>query len=394
MCPKVEGKGGAGCIAGRKIVKPARPKRLLLTGGGTGGHLFPALAAAEEFCRRHTGAKVLFLGTRRKMDRTSLAQSGYDVKTIFCYGLKGKSVFEVIKAVTVLPLSFVQALLVIVRFRPNVVLGVGGYVTGPVIAAAKVLGKKTVIHEQNSIPGLANRKLGHLADRVCISLPQSAAYFPAGKTVLTGNPVRKNLLGLAAEGRASAAEGPKTLLVLGGSQGAHGINQRVVQALCEIGVSVPLEIIHQTGAADEEMVRSAYEKHGIEADVAAFFQDMASVYGKADLLVSRAGATTLAELAVLGKPAILIPFPFAADDHQQRNADYYVEGGGCVKLAEHEAGAERLAAAVEELLKDPARCQAMSRAMRKLAMPEAAAKIVDVCLDAGYGMKNGEKKEY
>ena len=356
--------------------------RLLLTGGGTGGHLFPAIAAAEELCSRLPGAEVLFVGTHRKMDTTSLSRYGYRVKSIHCYGLKGKSVPHLIKALLTLPLSFVEATLSVIRFRPDVVLGVGGYVTGPVIAAAKMLGKKTVIHEQNSIPGLANRKLGGFADRVCISLPQSASYFPEKKVIFTGNPVRKPILDLAAaEKKEDTEERKDTLLVLGGSQGAHRVNGLVTEALCSQEFSQPIRVIHQTGSADCGMVREKYARHGIECVVEPFFTDMAAIYSQADVLVSRAGATTLAELAVLGKPAVLIPYPHAADNHQHLNADYYAKHGGCIKFSEDTLSAVKLGAQLEELFTDIAKRNKMAERMRELAVPKAAANIVDVCMD-------------
>lgn len=359
----------------------SRPFRILLTGGGTGGHLFPAIAAAEAMCQRLPGTKVMFIGTKRKMDRTSLEGYGYEVKSIHCYGLKGKSIPDLLKALAVLPISFVEAMVRIIAFRPDVVLGVGGYVTGPVIGAAKLLGKPSVIHEQNSIPGLANRQLGRIADKICISLPQSASFFPAEKTVFTGNPVRKQILELAEKMRCSEKKEYFTLLVLGGSQGAHRVNELVVEALTKGKLAMPLKVIHQTGTADAEKVSLRYLESGVDAVVQPFFKDMTEIYKEADLLVSRAGATTLAELAVLGKPAILIPYPHAADNHQDRNADHYVEGEGCLKFAEKELNGIILAKQIQEIFSDNGKREQMSANMRKLGHPQAARKIVDVCLE-------------
>ncbi len=357
-----------------------KPIKLMLTGGGTGGHLFPAIAAAQELCGRNPGSKVMFIGTRRKLDKTSLLEYGYEVKSILCYGLKGKSLLHLIKAVVALPLGFIQAVMHILAFRPDIVVGVGGYVTGPVVAAARICGRKTLIHEQNSIPGLANRKLGGLVDRICISLPQSAGYFPSEKTVITGNPVRKKLLELAAAPERKCDPAKKTLLVLGGSLGAHRLNELVSEALCHHGVSQPFQVIHQTGAADCQIIRQKYTESSIDARVEPFFADMAEIYAAADLLVSRAGATTLAELAVLGKPAILVPYPHAADNHQQRNAEYYVEGGGCRSFAEKDLTGRMLAQQINELLLDDEQRKIMATHMKELAVPQAASNIVDVCL--------------
>lgn len=357
--------------------------RLLLTGGGTGGHLFPAIAIAEAMCQRLNGTQLLFVGTRRKMDATSLARYGFSTRGIHCQGLKGKGLLALLQALLLLPLSFVEALWHILRFRPHLVVGVGGYVTGPVVVAARILGRPTVIHEQNSVPGLANRKLGDLATRICLSLPSSESFFPVGKTVLTGNPVRRQILELA-EGRPSRKTGDRvTILILGGSLGAHRVNELVVEALTRHGRLLPtgIEVIHQTGAADQERVRSAYEQAGIRATVAAFFTDMAAVYAGSDLVVSRAGATTLAELAVLGKPALLIPYPFAADDHQYSNGCYYADSGGAVLLVERELTGRKLAEALADLAGNPGRLQGMAEAMRAKGCPDAAERIVDVCLE-------------
>jgi UDP-N-acetylglucosamine--N-acetylmuramyl-(pentapeptide) pyrophosphoryl-undecaprenol N-acetylglucosamine transferase len=357
--------------------------RLLLTGGGTGGHLFPAVAAAQEFQRQFPETEVLFVGTERKVDTRSLAQYGFASEKIKSYGLKGKSPFELLKAIAVLPVSCWQAAMIIRRFRPNIILGVGGYVTGPVVLAGKFLGIPTVIHEQNSVPGLANKKLGRLVDKVCLSLPGSGGEFPSEKIVYTGNPVRRTILDLAKSPPIKATlQGKKTLLVLGGSQGAQAINQLVPEGLLSLpgGFSANIRVIHQTGEQDCAAVKDLYATRGIEAQVQPFFTDMVEIYSQADLLVSRAGATTLAEIAVLGKPAILIPFPAATDNHQEKNGAYYTAGGGAVLLRQKELTGEILAENIQALMGDEGRLTAMGMAMKKLAYPEAAEKIVACCL--------------
>ncbi len=366
-----------------------KPIRMLLTGGGTGGHLFPGIAAAEALCRRLPGSEVLFVGTRRKMDKTSLSRYQFATRSIHCLGIKGKNIVSLIQAAAVLPLSFLEAAYHIIRFQPDLVLGVGGYVTGPVVAMARILGKPTVIHEQNSVPGLANKKLGLLVARICLSLPESEKYFPAGKVVLTGNPVRSQILDLAQGPQEPAGKPGLTVMVLGGSQGAHRVNELATEALIRYKktVSLDLLVIHQTGVADEQMVRSRYKDSGVEAQVAPFFTDMAALYAQADLLISRAGATTLAELAVLGKPAILIPYPYAADNHQETNGRHYVQGGGAVMLLERDATDADLADTVRQLAEDPLRRREMSEAMRRLAYPRAAEEIIDVCLNLVAGRR-------
>jgi UDP-N-acetylglucosamine--N-acetylmuramyl-(pentapeptide) pyrophosphoryl-undecaprenol N-acetylglucosamine transferase len=359
-----------------------KPIRLLLTGGGTGGHLFPGIAAAEALCRRLPGSEVMFIGTHRKMDQNSLSQYGFATRSIHCLGIKGKNILSLLQALAVLPLSFLEAAYHILRFKPEIVLGVGGYVTGPVVAMAKILGRPTVIHEQNSIPGLANRQLGRLAGRICLSIPGSEVCFPIAKVVLTGNPVRRQIMDLALRRQESAIKPEVTVMILGGSQGAHRVNELAVEALIQYRKDVPqgLKVIHQTGIADEQMVRGRYADAGIEARVAAFFTNMAELYQQADLMISRAGATTLAEAAVLGKPAILIPYPYAADNHQEKNALFYVKGGGAVLFPERDLTGSKLADTVKQLVGDPKRRQEMAEAMKRLSQPQAAEKIVDVCL--------------
>lgn len=356
-----------------------KPIRILLTGGGTGGHLFPAIATAEAVCKRFPGSEVLFVGTKRKMDKTSLEQYGFASKSIHSKGLKGKNIGSLIQGVAVLPLSIIEAMIHIIRFKPDLVLGVGGYVTGPVVVAAKLLGKVTVIHEQNSVPGLANRKLGSLVTKICLSLPGSEKFFLKEKTVLTGNPVRQAILELSHEERRVEQDKAPTLLILGGSLGAHRVNELVVEAFTSPELK-GIRVIHQTGSKDVEMVKAAYKGNNIQATVKPFFTDMATIYREADCLVSRAGATTLAELSVLGKPAILIPYPYAADNHQEKNAEYYARGGGALLCIEKELTADILTKNLITLVKNKETIQKMAKAMKATAFPDATEKIVDECL--------------
>lgn len=358
----------------------ARPIRLMLTGGGTGGHLFPAVATAQNLLSRQPGSDVLFVGTRRKLDKKHLERYGFSVCTVYSHGIKGKKFGPLLKAIAVLPLTFCQACYQILSFRPDVVCGVGGYVTGPVVAAAWFLQKPTMIHEQNSVPGLANRKLGKLVDKVCLSLPDCKSYFPLHKTVLTGNPVRTQILDSI--DRPTGSGERLTLLVLGGSQGARAINELIVDLLSKKDEGLAdIEIIHQTGAADELQVKAAYEKSGVVARVSAFFEDMAAIYGEADLVVSRAGATTLAELAVLGKPALLIPYPHAADNHQEKNGLRFSEQGGALFFHQETLTVERLRSEIKALIDNPETLRVMSANMKKLGIPDAADRIVDICLE-------------
>lgn len=356
--------------------------RLLLTGGGTGGHLFPAVATAQQFQKQFPNTEVLFVGTNRKVDTGSLKIYGYESKAVDCYGVKGKNPYQLLKAIVTLPRAYMQALKIIREFKPNVIVGVGGYVTGPVVSAGKSMGIPAIIHEQNSVPGLANRKLGAIVDKICLSLPGSGKHFDQRKIVYTGNPVRTDILELAKE-KADVSGETKTILVLGGSQGAQAINELFPQAMRAVDgkMVTSVKVIHQTGEKDVDGVRQAYKQYNIDAQVEPFIKKMDSVYRKADLIVSRAGATTLAEIAVLGKPAILIPYPYAADNHQEKNGEYYVQGGGALQLIQKSLTCEKLAEAVTELLSDPEKLKKMSVAMRKLSFPDAAERIVSCCLE-------------
>jgi len=349
--------------------------RLIITGGGTGGHLFPALAVARGVRERWPGSEILFIGTNRAVDSKALAGEGFERRVLPCSGLKGMGNLARIRSLAVLPGAVLGAMRMIRSFRPDLVFSVGGYVTGPVVAAARLLGVPVCLHEQNSVPGLANRLAGRLADRICLSMACRPS-FPAGKTVLTGNPVREEIIRAAAD--RAGTSGCATLLVLGGSQGAHRINRLMAEAASHLA-DTAIRIVHQTGEKDRDWVARAYAESGIEARVESFFTDMAGLYRRADLVVSRAGATTLAELAVMGLPALLIPYPHAADDHQMSNAHRYADRGGALVVAESELDAALLAVKVKTLMSDPKRLKDMGRAMSGMAMTDATRRILDVC---------------
>jgi len=352
---------------------------MIVTGGGTGGHLFPGIAVAEEMLRRFPEGRILFVSTDRAIDNKTLAARSFEKKAIACLPLKGKSVLGTLKSVAQLPISLWQALRIVRAFKPQLVLGVGGYVTGPVVLAARLMGVKTCIHEQNSIPGMANRMLGKIVDQVYISIPESEGFFPKGKALLTGNPVRAELLQAADQQKDQTAG--KTVLVLGGSQGAHRVNALMVEAFTPKLSGDPVQVRHQTGNSDEAWVRKAYGEAEVTAQVSSFISDMATAYRDADLVVSRAGATTLAELAVLGKPAILIPYPYAADDHQTTNAAFLVRGGAALMFQERELDGAKLRQEILGLLSDAPRLQDMAVKMKQYARPEATAAIVEKSIE-------------
>ncbi|MBW2484691.1 MAG: undecaprenyldiphospho-muramoylpentapeptide beta-N-acetylglucosaminyltransferase [Deltaproteobacteria bacterium] len=357
--------------------------RLIITGGGTGGHLFPGIALAQAMMRTYQDCEVLYIGTERKVDRTALADLGFKVMTIKSRGIKGKSFAAKVKALLQQPFALFEAVRIIKGFRPDLVFGVGGYVTVPVILGARLLGIATCIHEQNSIPGLANRLLGHITHRIFVSLPGSEKYFPAVKTILSGNPVRRSILDSASKMGPRVYKEPLTLLILGGSQGARRLNSIVLDAAEKYlrDLTPKPNIIHQTGEHDETQVREKYAELGISARVEAFFSDMAGIYSQADLVISRAGATTLAELTVSHKPVLLVPYPFAADNHQEINGRYLVQAGGGLMFRQSDLDGEKLGREVKRLLTDTALLAEMAENSGKKAKPEATETIINSCME-------------
>ena len=357
--------------------------RLIITGGGTGGHLFPGIALAQAMMRTKPGCDVLFIGTERKVDKTALVDLGFATMAIKCQGIKGKNISAKIKALLQQPAALFEAFRIIRKFKPDLVFGVGGYVTGPVILAARLLGITTCIHEQNSIPGLANKLLGHIVHRIFVSLPGSEKYFPAGKTVLSGNPVRSSIVKAANQASRMEYQSPLTLLILGGSQGARRLNSLMLEAAEKYMAEETslANIIHQTGEHDEALVREKYAELGINARVQAFFNNMAEIYPQADLVISRAGATTLAELTIFNKPVILVPFPYAADNHQEINGRYLVEAGGGIMFKQSELDGEKLGMEITRLLGDTKLLAEMAANSGKIAKPEATATIINGCME-------------
>ncbi len=357
--------------------------RLIVTGGGTGGHLFPGISLAQAMMRAYPGCEVLFIGTERKVDKVALSDLGFATMNIKSHGIKGKGLIGTLKALLHQPKAMWEAARIIRRFKPDLVFGVGGYVTGPVILAARLQGIATCIHEQNSIPGLANKLLGYIVNRVFVSLPGSEKYFPARKTVLSGNPVRSAIVKASREAKKISENGTLTLLILGGSQGARRLNSLMLEAAetCLCKLSSPPFIIHQTGSDDEDQVRRKYEELGLNTRVQDFYKDMAEIYAQADLIVSRAGATTLAELTVFHKPAILIPFPYAADNHQEINGQYLVEAGAGIMFRQSDLTGEKLGMEIKRILGDRELLVHMAQNSGKIAKPEATATIVNACVE-------------
>ncbi len=353
--------------------------RVLIAGGGTGGHLFPGVAIAEEVLVRRPGSAVLFVGTRRGIEARVLPDLGYDHAFVDVRGLMGKSLIRSFFNAMVLPTALYDALSIVRRFRPDIAVGVGGYASGPPLLAAWLLGVPFVLLEQNSIPGATNRWLGRFAKAVFTQFEITSQYFPTGKVVALGNPIRRQLLDNFLDSKIESSGGFR-LLVLGGSQGAHGINRAMISAADALAeADLGLSILHQSGPRDRDDVQQAYEKAGIEAEVREFIHDVSSAYREADLVLCRAGATTIAEVTVAKKASVLIPFPHATHNHQELNAKYLADAGAAMIVRESELSGPRLVRLVVELARDPERRQAMEQAAARIGRPEAAREIVDAC---------------
>lgn len=350
--------------------------RALIAGGGTGGHLFPGIAIAESLRGRGFGSEILFVGTGNPMEVSTLTTNGFDHVAIAAEGFKERGLWQQIRSLLKIPIGAWQALCIIRQFKPDVIIGVGGYASGPVALAARLAGKKVVIHEQNILPGLTNRIIGRFADRIFISFPDRFRAFTPSRTLMTGNPIRK---GLAAGKAVEKGPGTFTVLVLGGSQGAHSLNRVVVEALDHLKGPERMAFIHQTGVKDAQWVAEAYENRRINAEVEPFFEDMAGPYNSADLAVCRAGATTISELMVLGKPALFVPFPFAANNHQELNARYVADAGGAEVILEKDLDGIKLAGRLDHYASSPGALKDMAKRTLALARPDAGDVIVDEC---------------
>lgn len=351
--------------------------RVVIAGGGTGGHLFPGIAVAREILRRDPKATVTFVGTAAGLEARVIPKEAFPLDLIRVAGLKGKSPRERLRGLSLLPLAGRDAWRVITTRRPDVVVGVGGFASGPVLALAAARGLPTMLLEQNATPGFTNRRLARVVHAAALTFEATLPFFP-DVGVVTGNPVRPEFA-MPLPDETSSAGGATRVLVFGGSQGAHALNLAMVAAAPLLASSgVQLQITHQTGEKDLETVREGYMRSGIDARIDAFLFAMPDEMRRADLVVCRAGATTLAELAASGRPAILVPLPTATDDHQRQNASVIAAEGGAVLLEQRKLSGERLSEAVLGLVRDAERRAAMATAMRRLARPEAASRIVDL----------------
>ena len=348
--------------------------KAIIAGGGTGGHLMPGLAVARELLRRDPATRILFVGAKGGIEARVVPLEGFELVTLPVGGVKRVGWSRSVRNLVAIGAAVLRCLGVLARFGPDVVVGLGGYASFPAVGAATLRGVPRVIMEQNILPGLANRILGRRADFVAVPNEEAATHFP-GRAVVTGNPVRE----------AFKLVGPKlhtppfTVLVTGGSQGAESINGAMVEALSHLSErKLTLRFLHQTGRRQEADIRARYQAAGFEAEVRSFFESFDRCYQEADVIVSRAGNTTVAEIQAAGRAAILIPLPFAADDHQRRNARAMVEQSAAVMIDPLELSGEKLARQLVGLLDDPSGLKKMEDRARAMAVTDAESRIADL----------------
>ena len=353
--------------------------RLVIAGGGTGGHLYPGIAVARELLARDPNAGISFVGTARGIEARVLPREGFALDLIRSGGLKGKAVGDRLRGAALLPLGLVDAWQVISRRRPDLVIGVGGYSSGPVVLVAALRGVPTMLLEQNAVPGLTNRLAAPFVKAAAVTFEATRAFFGA-KAFVSGNPVRPEFFaaGSSQESAFDEQTSVTRVLVFGGSQGAHAINVAMVEAAAGLAADGrPVRLTHQTGERDVEMVRAAYRQAGLQADVEPFLYDMGRQLRQAQIVVCRAGATTLAQVAAAGKAAILIPLPTATDDHQRKNAEAMAARGAATVLLQNDASGAVLAREILALAGDGERRRRMEANARNFARPDAARVIVD-----------------
>ena len=359
-----------------------REKKLLIAGGGTGGHLFSGIAVAEEW--HNKGGDAVFVGTERGLEKNLVPRYGFPLELIPVGSLKGTGVFHKLKTFLRLPRSFIKSFALLKKVKPAVVLGIGGYASGPVVLAAALRGIPTAILDQNSVPGLTNRILGRWAGEIFLNFEVASSYFKGRPVKVVGNPVIRSRRGPGPGapfgGKISAKEGV-TLLVCGGSQGAHALNENFLEAVEKLRQDFPgIRVIHQTGPADAEKAGQVYREKKVTALVSPFFDNMEEYYRVASLVIARAGAGTLTELAAWGLPSILVPYPFAADGHQLKNAEVFEKAGASEIVEQKNLTGIMLADKIGGLLKNPERLNDMGKRALALNKPDAARDVVDVLM--------------
>ncbi len=353
--------------------------RVVIAGGGTGGHLYPGIAIAREILARRPDATVSFAGTARGIEARVIPREGFALDLLRSAGLKGRSPIAAVRGLALLPMSAWDAWRILSRRRPDVVIGVGGYSSGPVVLLAAVRRTPTLLAEQNAVPGLTNRLLSWFVSAAAVTFDSTVSFF-GRRGFVAGNPVRPEFLAVD-DADERPAGGPPRVLIFGGSQGAHAINVAMVAAAPRLAAAGGVDITHQTGERDVELVRSGYRDAGLQARVEPFLYAMDREMKQADVVVSRAGATTIAELTAAGRAAILIPLPTAADDHQKKNAEVLARGGAAELIEQKDLSGPVLAERVLELAHNAQKRNAMADAARRLARPDAAKVIVDRVLE-------------
>jgi UDP-N-acetylglucosamine--N-acetylmuramyl-(pentapeptide) pyrophosphoryl-undecaprenol N-acetylglucosamine transferase len=346
----------------------------MIAGGGTGGHVYPGIAIGKEIKSRHPQAELLFVGTERGLEARIVPQEGFELKKITVAGLKGVGIGRRFRGLLYIPRSLWESRRIIRQFRPHIVVGVGGYSSGPPVLMAALMGIPTVLQEQNAQPGMTNRLLAHFSSRVATAFQECTSFF-GQKAILTGNPVRSDFKRI----RPKTGSGPFVLLIFGGSQGARAINDAMLEALNRLQPIFPrVFFIHQTGPKDYERVSTSYQRLEAPSDVRPFFDDMSEQFSKADLLLCRSGAATLAEITVAGKAAILVPFPAATDDHQQRNAEALVRAHAAEMILQKDLTGERLASRIEFFVCHREELRQMEKRSLSLGRPDSTERIVDL----------------
>ncbi len=350
------------------------PLRIVIAGGGTGGHLYPGIAVAREVLRRRPDATITFAGTSRGLESRVVPKEGFVLDVLQSAGLKGMSPPAIARGVALLPFSGIDAWRILSLRSPALVIGVGGYSSGPVVATAALRGIPTLLMEQNAVPGFTNRALARVVSAAAVTFDSTVGYF-GRRGFVAGNPVRPEFFSGVDYGGPSA---PPRVLIFGGSQGSHAINLAMVEAAPRLAaLDRGVAITHQTGERDLELVRGAYRNAGLDARVEPFLFAMDREVDAADLVVCRAGATTLAELTAAGRPSVLVPLPTAADDHQRRNAEVMRDAGASELIEQHDLTGTVLAERIAALLRDPSQLRTMATLARQFAKPDAAKTIVD-----------------
>ena len=349
--------------------------KVMIAAGGTGGHIYPGIAVANEIMRRDPSSEVLFVGTSRGLETRIVPENGFQLSLINSAGLKSVGFAGKVKGMAILPKSFLEARRLMREFNPDVVVGAGGYVSGPVLMIASLMKVPTLVMDSNALPGFTNRRLAMFVKKAALSFDEALPFF-GKKGVVTGNPVRKEFF----EVQPRAQDGKPSILIFGGSQGARAINNAMIESLDHLrDQKDQVSVTHQTGESDFEKVKKAYADHAWgSVDVRPYISDMVNSFAAADLVICRAGATTCAELAAAGRGAIMVPLPTAADDHQRKNAEAMERAGAAKMILQSELNGERMAEELKKLVDSPETTAAMGSAAKKLARADAAETTVNI----------------